>query len=207
MTGAVMNNVLVCVTVFWTAWGGHAWALEGGDAAHVVRELHESITAMMKNGDALGYEGRYQTIAPVIDQTHDLDRIARLVAGRHWKQFTEAQRDAFVQTFRDLSVSTYAGRFKTYGGERFDVLSEQPLPRGARTLVTGHFVKADGERMTFHYIVHPVRDQWKIINISVNGVSDVALKRAEYGAILKQDGLPTLLQRLRDQIQDHARGL
>ncbi len=207
----MLKRALVCAAVFWTLWGGvaHTFAENTaiGKAADTVTELHDALIALMKEGDTLGYQGRYQAIALIVDRTHDLDMIARLVAGRYWKGFTETQRATFVQTFRDLSVATYAGRFKAYGGERFTMLSEKPLPRGTRTLVTSHFVKTDGETLTFHYILHQVRRQWKILNISVNGVSDLALKRAEYGGILKHDGLPTLLQRLRDQIQEHAHEL
>ncbi len=208
---AIVKYALVCAMAFWIVCGEHARTFAGdaatGDAARPVTALHDSLIAIMKNGNALGYQGRYQAIAPVIDKTHDLDTIARRVVGRHWKALTETQQSAFVRTFRDLSISTYAERFKDYGGERFTIVSETPLPRGHRTRVTSHLVKTDGERITFHYIVHQVQGQWKIISISVNGVSDLALKRVEYGAVLKQDGLPVLLQRLQDQIQDHARGL
>ncbi len=208
---AILKYALVCVTVFLIAWGDRVQTFAGddagGEAAHVVTELHDSLIAIMKEGHTLGYEGRYQAVAPIVDKTHDLDTIARLVVGRHWKGLTETQRSDFVHTFRDLSISTYAKRFKDYGGERFMIISEQPLPRGKRKLVVSHFVKTDGEHIIFHYIVHQVQREWKILNISVNGVSDLALKRAEYGGVLKHDGLPTLLQRLQDQIQSHARGL
>ncbi len=206
----ILRCALVCAAVFWTAGGNGARVLAGdtdvGKAADVVRDLQDSLIAIMKDGDALGYEGRYDALAPVVDQTHDLDTIARLVVGRHWKGLTEAQRSDFIRTFRELSIATYAGRFKDYGGERFTILSEKPLPRGKRNLVVGHFIKADGEQVTFHYILHRVRRRWNILGISVNGVSDLALKRAEYGGILNNDGLPTLLQRLQDQIQDHRQG-
>ena len=208
---AIVKYSLACAMAFWMVWGDNARTFAGdaptGDAAHLVTELHDSLIAIMKNGDTLGYQGRYQAIAPVIDKTHDIDTIARLVVGRHWKELTETQQSAFVQTFRNLSIATYAGRFKAYGGERFAILSEKPLSRGNRTLVASHLVKTDGERITFHYIVRQIQHQWKILNISVNGVSDLALKRAEYGAVLKKDGLPILMQRLQAQIQDHARTL
>ena len=65
-------------------------------------------------------------------------------------------------------------------------------------------MKADGEKITFNYILHRVQDEWKIISVSVNGVSDLALKRAEYGGILRKDGFPTLIERLNTQIQKNA---
>ena len=203
---AISKKHLVGAVAFLVAWGYgvHAFA---GEATRVVTELQESIMTIMKEGRDLGYTGRYQTISPTVEKTHDLDNIARLVVGRHWKGFDASQKSTFVETFRNLSISMYAGRFKDYGGEQFKILSETPLKRKNRKLVTSHFVKSDGETITFNYILHRVHDQWKIISISVNGVSDLALKRAEYGGILRKDGFPTLMKRLKTQIQKNARGL
>lgn len=196
---------LIGVATFLVVWGYGVNAF-AGEATRVVTELQGSIITMMKKGRDLGYTGRYQSISPTVKQTHDLDTVARLVAGRHWKALDASQRSAFVEAFKDLSISMYAGRFKDYGGERFKVLSEQPLKRGNRKLVTSHLVKSDGEKVTFSYVLHQIHDQWKIISVSVNGVSDLALKRAEYGGILRKDGFPTLIERLKTQIQKNAHG-
>ena len=194
---------LMGIVMFLIVWGYGVNAF-AEEATGAVTELQDSIMTIMKKGRDLGYAGRYQTISPTVDKTHDLDTIARLVVGRHWKGLDATQRSAFVETFRKLSISMYAGRFKEYGGEQFTILSEQPLKRGNRKLVTSHFVKSDGEKITFTYILHQIHDQWKIIGVSVNGVSDLALKRAEYGSILRKDGLPTLIERLKTQIQKNA---
>jgi len=200
---AISKKPLVAAVAFLMVWGCgvHAFA---GEATRVVAELQESIMTIMKEGHDLGYTGRYQTISPAVEKAHDLDNIARLVVGRHWKGFDTSQKSTFVETFRNLSISMYAGRFKDYGGEQFNILSETSLKRGNRKLVTSHFVKSDGEKITFHYILHQVHDEWKIISVSVNGVSDLALKRAEYGGILRKDGFPTLIERLKTQIQKNA---
>ena len=202
----ISRKPLMCAVVFLIAWGYGVNAF-AGEATHVVTELQESIMTIMKKGHDLGYTGRYQSISPTVEKTHDLDTIARLVVGRHWKKLDARRRSAFIETFKDLSISMYAGRFKDYGGERFNVVSETSLKRGNRKLVTSRFVKSDGETLTFTYILHQVHDQWKIINVSVNGVSDLALKRAEYGGILRKDGFPTLIERLKSQIQKNAHGL
>lgn len=199
---------LVGAVAFLVTWGFcvNASAGEGG-AARVVTELQNSIMTIMKDGRDLGYTGRYQSISPTVEETHDLDTIARLVVGRHWKELDANQRSAFIETFTDLSISTYAGQFKDYGGEQFKVLSETASKRGNRKLVSSQLVKSDGEKITFSYVLHQVRDQWKIIGVSVNGVSDLALKRAEYRGILRKDGFPTLIERLKIQIDKNANGL
>lgn len=197
---------LTGVVAFLVVWGCGVNSF-AGEATHVVTALQESIMTIMKKGHDLGYTGRYQSISPTVEQTHDLDTIARLVVGRHWKDLDASQRSAFIETFKDLSISMYAGRFKDYGGEQFKILSETSLKRGNRKLVTSQLVKSDGKTITFTYVLHRVHDQWKIISVSVNGVSDLALKRAEYGGILRKDGFSTLIERLKSQIQKNVHGL
>ena len=116
---------LMGIVMFLIVWGYGVNAF-AEEATGAVTELQDSIMTIMKKGRDLGYAGRYQTISPAVDKTHDLDTIARLVVGRHWKGLDATQRSAFVETFRKLSISMYAGRFKEYGGEQFTILSEQP---------------------------------------------------------------------------------
>lgn len=177
-----------------------------GEASDTVAKLQATLLKIMKEGEKLGYQGRYKVITPIVETTHDLPAIARIAVGRYWKALTKEQRDQFTNTFKELSHSTYAGRFTSYSGEQFSLISEKSLKRN-RKLVQTRFTKADGEEIRFNYVLHQVNGQWKIINIMVNGVSDLALKRTEYGGILKNDGYETLLEKLRTQIQENANGL
>ena len=196
----------IFAVLFFCVFGLPSQEVYAGKASETVAHLQAMIVKIMKEGDTLGYKGRYEIITPVIEQTHDLPVIARIATGRHWKKLTKEQQAGFTSTFQELSRSTYAGRFNSYSGERFDLISEKALKRN-RKLVQTRFVKADGEELRFNYVLHRVQDQWKIINIMVNGVSDLALKRTEYGSILKKDGYPTLIEKLRIQIQESANGL
>lgn len=173
-----------------------------GKASESISQLQTTLIKIMKEGSTLGYKGRWKTITPVIELTHDLPVIAQIAIGRHWKGLTKEQQQEFTNTFQELSNSTYAGRFNSYSGEQFSVISEKPLKKN-RVLVQTQFVKADGEEIRFNYVLHQTSDQWKIINVMVNGVSDLALKRTEYGGILKKDGFPALLEKIRTQIQEN----
>ena len=79
---AISKKPLVGAVAFLMAWGYgvHAFA---GEATRVVTELQDSIMTIMKEGRELGYTGRYQTISPTVEKTHDLDTIARPVSYTH----------------------------------------------------------------------------------------------------------------------------
>jgi phospholipid transport system substrate-binding protein len=175
--------------------------VSGGDTAvQVIDKLHAELLAVMKHADELGYTGRYQRLAPFVTSSYDLPFIARVVVGRHWKDFSDAQKSKFIDTFTRLSIGTYADRFAGYSGERFRTISNEESRRGRR-LVKTELIKPDGEKIPLDYILHDKDNQWRIINVIAAGVSDLSLKRADYSSFLKREGFDALLVNLDNKIK------
>ena len=87
-------------------------------ANDVVESLHDSLIAVMKNADTLGFEGRRDRLAPVIANSFDMALIARGSTGRHWRTFDAEQQKRLVEKLINLTVATYASRFDDYAGEK-----------------------------------------------------------------------------------------
>lgn len=167
-------------------------------AIEVVEDLHTTLLAVMQEGDKIGYRGRYDRLEPVIKARFDLPFIAKTVVGRYWENFNLDQRTRFVETFSRLSIATYAANFDSYSGERFKVVLEKEVSGGI--LVKSLLFKSDGGEVQLDYLLHRIDNQWRIINVIANGVSDLALKRADYSALLKSKGFQTLLVKLNEKI-------
>ncbi len=177
---------------------------EGGARA-TVDGLHLALVEAMKEAKTLGYNGRYRRLQPVVENSFDLPFIARVSVGRHWSGLDDAQKKRFIDTFRELSFATYASRFDDYSGERFEFVSEKDLGKG-RVLVRTDLVKSDGEILHFDYMLHEAEDGWKIINVIVDGVSDLSLKRAQYTEIVKDDGFEALIRKINEKIREYETG-
>ncbi len=173
-------------------------------ATDVVENLHKTLLLVMKEGNQLGYQGRYDRLAPVITACFDMPFIAKIVLGRFWETFDSEQRSKFVETFSKLSIATYAANFDTYSGEQFKVISEKEVS-GGRIQVQTRLIKSDGEPVQLDYLLHRVGSQWRIINVVADGVSDLALKRADYTAFLKTNGLDPLLIKLNEKIVQYSK--
>ena len=166
----------------------------------VIGHLQSSLLQVMQEGEKLGYEGRYKFLEPVIDQSHDIDLIIKTILGAtYWSQLDKAQQDSIVDTFRQLSIATYAGRFTHYEGEQFKIVEQRSLPR-EQTLVRSQLTKSDGGMVNFDYVMHQTDGGWRIVNILFDGVSDLAIKRGEYRAVMQRDGFPALIQLLKEKI-------
>lgn len=173
-------------------------------ATQVVENLHAELLVVMTQADALGYKGRYERLAPVVNSTYDLPFIAKTVVGRYWKKFSPEEKLEFVETFANLSIATYADRFNGYSGERFKTISEVELQSG-RILVKTVLVKLSGEQVELDYILHRHSDKWRIINVIAQGVSDLSLKRADYTSYLKKNSFDDLLSKINQKIEEYEK--
>ncbi|MGH8550973.1 MAG: ABC transporter substrate-binding protein [Methylococcales bacterium] len=175
-----------------------------GQASQVIESLNSALLDVMKNAAALGYRGRFEKLARVIDSTHDLEYIARFSIGRkNWESLSDEQRKRFVDRFREYSVATYANRFNGYSGENFRVTGEQSAKRG-QVQVTSLLEIPGEETVDFLYLLLPDNGTLKIVNIIVQGVSDLALKRAEFMSLLGDKGFDALLAHLAEKTAEYA---
>ena len=180
----------------------------------VVQSLQEALVDVMKNSKSLGYRGRYDRLAPVIKQTHDLAYIARFAIGKkNWERLDAGQQARYVDVFSDYSIATYAFRFNGYDGEVFQIESEKPMKRGRVQVIS--YLKSTGQQtevssadpdgtIDFNYVLREHEGRWVIINIVVQGVSDLALKRAEYKTLISEKGFDALVNHIEDNTRAYT---
>ena len=181
-------------------------AAAGEKSPHeVVERLHETLLQAMTDAEQLGYDGRYDLIRPIVEESFDFNTIARVVTGRYWKDIGDDQRDEFKNVFRQLSTATYAINFAGFSGERFETITTEELRSGF--VVKTALIKSDGEKIPFNYLLRGNDNEWFIVNVIAQGVSDLSLKRADYTAVIKSEGFDSLVNRLNDKIAAMEQGL
>ena len=60
--------------------------------------------------------------------------------------------------------------------------------------------------MRLDYLLQEETGRWRIVNVVSNGVSDLSLKRADYGSIMKKQGFDTLVSKLEAQATEFGKG-
>ncbi|HKK15891.1 MAG TPA: ABC transporter substrate-binding protein [Gammaproteobacteria bacterium] len=174
---------------------------EAISASNVVESFHSTLLDIMQNADKLGFEGRYDKMAPVIHDKFDTPLISQVILSRYWRELNKTQQDDFIRLFNKLSASTYASRFDSYSGESFTTMGVEELKKG-RMLVKTVFKKSDGETVKFDYLLHQKDGNWYIISVIADGVNDLSLKRAEYAAIINDRGFDSLIGEIEKKINE-----
>jgi phospholipid transport system substrate-binding protein len=170
----------------------HAAPASGGDT---VQGLYDELLGTMKNGRVLGQSGRFTQLEPVIRRTFDIPWMTRLSVGASWASLSEAQRQQVTESFGRYISAIYADRFDSYAGQKLQVTGEQPNPAGV--MVRSQIVKANGEPVNVDYMMRRNGDGWLISDIYLDSaISEVATRRSEFAAILKNDGVDGLIAAL-----------
>lgn len=176
------------------------------EARRVVDELHGALLGVMKQAKALGYEGRYARLEPVLLDSFDVPFMAQKSIGRHWKDLSEADQQRLESTFGRFMVANYAGRFDGWSGQRFETLGEEPSTHET-LIVRTRLVDPEGEDVQLNYRLRLLDGKWRIIDVYLDGtVSELALRRSENSSLMAREGFEALLTALDGRIAELAAG-
>ena len=165
-------------------------------AGRVVDGFHATLLDVMKNAKALGVKGRYERFTPEIARLFDSRLMTALATGAYWRRAGPAQRQKLVSAFRRLSTATYAARFTGYSGQKFELMSAKPGPRGTM-IVRTRIVEPRAQPVALSYVLKKSAASWRIVDVLLkSGISELAVRRSEYRSILKAGGIPRLIRSL-----------
>jgi len=171
------------------------------DARKPIEQLYGVLIECLKDADALGLEGRRAKIGPAVQAGYDLPFMAEKILGRHWDSLSEANRARWIETFGNLTVATYAERMTGFTGQVFEVLKVEPSKRDT-AVVYSQVVTPKEVPIAINYRMRADGDGWRIIDVYLNGtVSELALRRSEYAAVLQRDGFEKLVASIDDKIK------
>ena len=160
-----------------------------------VQSLYDTLLSTMKNGRTLGQSGRFVQLEPVVRRTFDIASMARLSIGPSWATMSETQRQQVIDGFGRYISAIYADRFDSYAGQKLLVTDEQPSTAGV--IVHSRIVKANGEPVKVDYLMRKNGDSWLIADLYLDGaISEVATRRSEFAAILRNEGVDGLIAAL-----------
>lgn len=192
--------VILAVMLIFVANPPHLAAKDGGVQA-VVQRLNTTLLDVMQSADALGYQGRYEKLDPVLRSSFDFAFMAKIAVGRAWNQLDEASRRELVERFSRMSIATFASRFDGYGGERFEIFGEKPGPRDT-VIVDDRIIRPDKPEVGLNFVLKE-EGEWRIIDVMLDGkFSELARQRAEFSSVLKNGGYEELIAAIDARIAD-----
>jgi phospholipid transport system substrate-binding protein len=143
-------------------------------------------------------------IRAIADQQTDFETLARLSMGRFWRDLSDAQRAEFVKEFEVYVSTTHGKVFDEYVDEDVVITGERQEQRGdytVQTVVVANRFDAGRRKdvANVDYRLRQKEDRWKIIDITISGVSMASNFRAQFQDIMANGGIERLLKLLREK--------
>lgn len=196
----VLSRSIVAILLALGAAPAHA---ASGEPAAVVGHFDDALIRVMSEAKTLGYSGRYAILESAIGETFDIPSMTRVAVGPSWSRLTDDQKDRLIKGFGHFITATFADRFDDYGGEKFEVHATKAM--GGGVLVENQMVKRDGERIRINYLTHQTDNGWRAIDVYLDGtISELAVRRSEFTAVLRRSGAEGLIAALEEKTQQLA---
>ena len=174
----------------------------GNKPAQFIQGLADEAIAILRDpkGSLDEREKRFQAF---LKDDFAMEKIGRFAAGKFWRQMSINQQQQYQQVFEKWILKTYSIRFGGYSGETVNVL--KTIKAGQTDVFVRTKINSSrGRALKVDWRVRNIKDNYKIIDVVVEGVSMLVTQKAEFSAVLRQQGIDGLIGILRSQLDRMA---
>ncbi len=143
------------------------------------------------NRDAL-----YALIDKILLPRFDRRYAAQLVLGRHWRDASDEERDAFIDAFYGSLVRKYGDGALDYDQDKLEILPFRGDDTKPRTVVKTFVYLDDGTKVPVNYGLVKRDSGWMMFDVTIEGISYVRNFRTELNAEIQANGLRSVINRL-----------
>jgi phospholipid transport system substrate-binding protein len=173
--------------------GGRAAAAEASATEALKARDAEIRAALPPRGGAVTPEVR-RKLETIITRAVDLRSMVEAAMGKHWAQTPDKQRRRLIGAFESRFRKASGGELDTYRSTQIEYQPEVEQPNGTVQVPTKVVVK--GEPTEIAYTVKKEGAGWRIVDITVDGVSTVENYRSSFARIISKEGVNGLIARL-----------
>ncbi|MCB2053808.1 MAG: ABC transporter substrate-binding protein [Geminicoccaceae bacterium] len=153
----------------------------------VARFAARAVTVLEQRSERAPVGDLDRAMTTLLREGFDLDTIAKLTLGRHWRTAGDEDRADFRALFERYLVVTYGRRLEGYGGQTVRVTGWSPV--GDDALVTSSIENpGDGGGVRVDWRLRASDAGWRILDVVVEGVSMLVTQRSEFAAIVERAG-------------------
>ena len=165
--------------------------------AQFISALSLKMLEVLQSLDATVDE-RQSTFEAILVENFDLPRIGQLALGRYWRYANATQKAEYLALFPGYLVQSYTVLVAAYTDERFEV-GRVEAASGKDAAVHSKVLRTSGPAIHVTWRVRRSRDGLKVVDVSVEGISMVITKRAEFSSVARKRGVDGVLRRLRSR--------
>lgn len=205
MIGRLVNSVfLICCLMTGMAQA----AAQSPDA--VVKETADGVINRINSERSVldaNPEKIYDLVHELVIPHFDFVSMSKWVLGKNWKDASESQRNEFVEQFKTLLVRTYARALLEYSGQAIKYFPAEDGGKPNLAVVKTELTSSGAQPFPVAYRMYQKDQQWKVVDVTVDGVSLVSTYRGSFATQIKKSGFDSLIKELTDKNANLASNL
>ncbi len=128
----------------------------------------------------------------------DFAEATRLAANAAWTRATPGQQVQMVSAFRAMLVRTYSNAIDAYRGQTMRVRPARTVVSSKEAVVHSEYVRPGEAPVGVEYAMRKSAGEWKIYDISIEGISLVQTYRPVFDHVTRTEGVDGLVRRLKE---------
>ena len=161
----------------------------------VIARFHAVLVDTMKQGKALGINGRFKKLEPEVDVAFDLKAMTQFTVGPRWAGMSDVDKVSVVVAFRRMTIASYARNFNDFKNQQF-TLDQKVEVRGLDRLVKSQIIPKGEKPVNLTYRLREFGGAVKVIDVIYESVSQLATRRADFASTVNAGGAPALVAKL-----------
>src|SRR3989338_276723 len=129
----------------------------------------------------------------------DFDRMSKMMLGRNWNTASKEQQNQFIVEFRSLLVRTYSSALSKYRNQTIEYKPLGAKSGDTEVKVKTQIIKPGGPSIPLDYSLAKIEGTWKVYDVSIDGLSLVAIYQGQFAEEIKNNGLNSLIQKLAEK--------
>ncbi|HSS63017.1 MAG TPA: ABC transporter substrate-binding protein [Gammaproteobacteria bacterium] len=140
----------------------------------------------------------HRLVDEIVTPHIDVDATGRYMLGKHWRKGTPEQRDRFLYELRKMLVRSYANALAEYkAGDQINYISERVNDDGTLAVVRVQIPRPrTNQPADVAYRLHKTSGEWKVFDVTIEGVSMVTTYRSTFRVKLDRQGLDSVIEEL-----------
>lgn len=191
LTAAILTIGAVSVTRGATA----------GDPMAIVQNTVDQVLGVLKDHQTPTDVRRHRLIQ-LVEGHFDFTDMARSSLGYHWRQLTPPQRQQFVPLFTSFMEGAYLNKLEGYSGQKIEFLNKDFDGPDHSQVNTRVMQPNAGQPIRLDYRLKQEGGDWKVYDVTVDGISITANYRNQFNRVINNDGFDTLMNKMRSKQQE-----
>lgn len=166
-----------------------------GPATDVVKAKQTALFDLLKK------PGNDAKVSAMFDELLDYQALAEASLGSEWAARTDAEKAEFSGLLKQLVRKSYERNLKKTIDFNIEYMAE--AKKGDAIVVKTRAVSkkdARSEPVEIAYVMTEKNGAWRVKDIITDDVSLVSSYRSQFTKIVKKDGFPTLIKKMKDKI-------